>query len=225
MRQAARSALHDCDLALVVASPDTEGDLQLPPEEALPPDKCILVINKADAYSADRTFQTAVRLLERLKLREVVNIAAKKGDGLDALIQLLAERAPLGEPLYPLDDLSDMDLRQTAAELIREKALLYTRDEVPHALAVAIDSYRERADGLHEIEASLFVERESQKGIVIGAGGARLKQIGQAARQDLERLAGAKVFLKLWVKVAKDWKKDQKFLKTIGMHLGEKHGS
>lgn len=220
MRKGAESALHESDAVLLIVSPDTADSLELGEGLKLPADKCILVVNKADAYSKDRSFEVAVKLLEKLKLKEVVNISAKMKEGLDTLLTLLAERAPVGDAMFPEDDLSDMDLRQTAAELIREKALLYTRDEVPHSLAVAIERYHEREDGLHEVEASLFVERESQKGIVIGAGGQRLKQIGQAARQDLEKLAGAKVFLKLWVKVSKDWKKDPKFLKSIGMNPG-----
>jgi GTP-binding protein Era len=222
MRRGADSALHESDSVLVIVSPDTEKDFDLAEGVQLPAEKSILVINKADAYSRDRAFEMAVRLQEKLKLTTVLNISAKKKEGLDTLLKLLAERAPIGEAMFPEEDLSDMDLRQTAAELIREKALMITRDEVPHSLAVAIERYHEREDGLHEVEAVLFVERESQKGIVIGAGGLRLKQIGQSARQDLERLAGAKVFLKLWVKVAKDWKKDPAFLKSIGMNPGEK---
>jgi GTP-binding protein Era len=224
MRKGADEALHEADAVLVLVSPDTAGDFALPDGLALDPAKCILVINKADAFSRDRGFEVAVKLLETLKLKEVVNISAKKKEGLETLVKLLAERAPEGPALFPEEDLSDMDLRQTAAELIREKALLFTRDEVPHSLAVSIERYHERADGLHEVEAALFVERESQKGIVIGAGGQRLKQISQSARQDLERLAGAKVFLKVWVKVAKDWKKDHNFLKNIGMNPGGKDG-
>ena len=92
---------------------------------------------------------------------------------------------------------------------------------MPHSLAVVVEKYREREDGLHEATATLYVEQETQKGIVIGAKGARLKEIGSAARKDLEQLAGAKVFLTLWVKVAKDWKKDKDFLKTMGMPAGK----
>jgi GTP-binding protein Era len=220
MRQGVSSALGDADLVLVVVSPDTEKNFPQDTELVLPADKCILVINKADAFGKDRTFGMAVRLLATLGLREVMNVSAKKHQGLDELVEVLAGRAPEGEAMFPEDDLSDLNLRQMAAELIREKALLSMRDEVPHSLAVAIDSYHEREDGLHAIEAVLYVERESQKGIVIGAGGGRLKQIGQAARREIEKLAGAKVYLKLWVKVSKDWKKDRRFLKSIGMGNG-----
>jgi GTP-binding protein Era len=222
MRQGADSALAEADTVLVIVSPDTEKDFDLADGVALPPQKSILVVNKVDAYKKDRAFEMAVRLLETLGLKEVLNISAKKREGLDLLLDLLAQRAPQRPALFPEDDLSDLNLRQIAAEIVREKVLLFTRDEVPHSLAVGIERYHEREDGLHEVEAILYVERESQKGIVIGAGGLRLKQIGQAARKDLERLAGAKVFLKLWVRVAKDWKKDQNFLKTIGMNLGAK---
>lgn len=222
MRSGADAALADADVVLVVVSPDTVSSLEKLAAIQFPRKKAILVLNKADAFGKDQVFALAVKLLETLGLEEVLNISAKKKQGLEPLLKILAERAPLGEALFPEDDLSDLSLRQIAAELVREKALLCTRDEVPHSLAVAIDRYHEREDGLHEIEAVLYVERESQKGIVIGAGGSMLKRIGESARKEIERLAGAKVFLKLWVKVAKDWKKDPKFLKTIGMQPGAK---
>jgi GTP-binding protein Era len=221
MLQASVQALEDADAVLVIASPDTQEGFELPEGIQLKASKTLLVVNKADAYKKDRMLQLAVGLLERLKLEEVVNISAKTGEGLEALLKLLASRAPEGDFLYPEDELSDMTLRSSAAEIIREKALLLTRDEVPHSLAVAIEKYAEREDGIHEVHAVLYVERESQKGIVIGAKGSRLKEIGAAARGDLENLAQAKVFLKLWVKVAKDWKKNAGFLKELGMPLGK----
>ena len=221
MHFGAAEALKDADAVLVIVSPDTEKDLSLPEGIVFPPDRTILVINKVDAYKKDRILQLAVTQLESLKLAEVVNLSAKSGQGLEELVALLASRAPEGPALYPEDDLSDMNLRVSAAEIIREKALLLTREEVPHSLAVGIDKYEEREDGLHAITATLYVERETQKGIVIGAKGAVLKAIGTAARKDMEKLCGEKVFLTLWVKVAKDWKKDKNFLKNLGLPSGK----
>jgi GTP-binding protein Era len=221
MRSGSAQALKDADIVLVIASADTEEDLHLSEGIEFSPGKSILVVNKTDAHKKDRVLQVAVALLERLKLDEVVNISAKSGQGLEELVALLSARAPLGAALYPEDDLSDMNLRVSAAEIIREKALLLTREEVPHSLAVIIEKYTEREDGLHEVTATLYVERETQKGIVIGAKGALLKEIGSAARKDLEKLADAKVFLTLWVKVAKDWKKDRAFIKNMGLPLGK----
>lgn len=213
-------ALADADVVLAVASCDTSGGWKLPEGRRLPAEKTILLLNKADAYPKDKVLDHALTLLESLGLKEVVNVSAKKKQGLEELLVLLEGRAPEGPAMFPADDLSDLTLRQSAAEIIREKALIHTRDEVPHSLAVVLDSYREREDGLHEVQATLYVERETQKGIVIGAKGSMLKAIGTDARRDLERLAGAKVHLTLWVKVAKDWKKNRKFLKEIGLLQG-----
>ncbi len=221
MLAGATDALKDADLVLVIASPDTAEGFELPAGVVFPAHKSLLALNKADAYKSDRMLALAVGLLERFGLKEVVNFSAKSGKGLEELVALLSERAPVGPALFPEDDLSDMTLRQSAAEIIREKALMLTRDEVPHSLAVSVERYHEREDGLHEVDAVLYVERDSQKGIVIGAGGKRLKEIGAAARVDLEKLAGAKVFLTLWVKVAKEWKKDREFLKNLGYQVGK----
>lgn len=220
MRDAAVMALEEADWILAIVSPDTEKFLELAEGVSLPPAKTTLILNKCDAYPRDAVFQMALRLLEKLSLKEVINISAKKKEGVEDLIHLLALRVPPGPALFPEDDLSDLNLRQSAAEIVREKALLFTRDEVPHSLAVEVERYHEREDGLHEVHATLFVERDSQKAIVIGAGGLMLKKIGESARRDLEKLADAKVFLKLWVKVEKDWKKNARFLKNLGFSIG-----
>jgi GTPase len=137
-------------------------------------------------------------------------------------VDLILQGLPEGPPLFEGDQLTDSDMRATAAELIREQALLVCRDEVPHSVAVGITHYHEREDGLHAIDATLYVERESQKGIIIGKSGERLKMIGSRARAQIEALAQAKVFLKLWVKVSKDWKKNPRFLKELGYPSGKK---
>lgn len=211
MQKSAHDALQDADLVLYLASCDVPAS-RTPP--SLDPAKTMAVINKID--SADVHKLAALRaVLEPLFPRhlEISALRRKKFEELEAMI---AAGLPEGPALFPPDEVTDMTLRQAAAEIIREKALMFTQEEVPHSLAVEIDEYKEREDGLHSITATLYVERESQKGIVIGAKGSVLKRIGTAARLDLEKMAEAKVFLKLWVKVAGDWKKNAAFLKRIG---------
>ena len=122
--------------------------------------------------------------------------------------------------MFPEDELTDQPMRVIAAEMIREKVLRYTHDEVPHAIAVEINEFKERPNGTVFIRATIFVERESQKGIVIGAGGSLLKKIGLEARQDIENLTGGGVFLDLWVKVQADWRNKSKMLKEFGYKEG-----
>ncbi len=216
MRDRAWDAVSHADIVLLLVSPETASQLFVPEHRHLDPAKTILLVNKEDRFGKQGAFECAVKMLARLKLNEVANISALKGDGLPRLLELLASRAPEGPHLYPADELTDQTMRQAAAELVREKALLFLRDEVPHGLAVEIDTYKEREDGLHDIAATIIVERESHKGIVIGAGGQRLKSIGMAARKDLESLAGAQVNLKLWVKVSPGWKDNMGTLKNLG---------
>lgn len=145
--------------------------------------------------------------------------SATSGEGLPELLDALIERLPPGPPHYPSDQVTDLYEREIAADLIREAALRFLKDEVPHALAVRIDEYKERGEEGAYVAATLFVERESQKGIVIGAEGSMLKKIGSAARQEIETMSGRKVFLELRVKVAKGWRNDEAFLRRLGYRL------
>jgi GTP-binding protein Era len=141
---------------------------------------------------------------------------------LDELVSSLINLLPVRPPEYPEDQLTDLYEREIAVELIREAALIYLRDEVPHALAVRLDEFKERESGGAYIAATLFVERESQKGIVIGDGGAMLKKIGAAARKEIEAMSGRKVFLELRVKVAKNWRDDEETLRRFGYRIKKK---
>lgn len=222
MRQQALETLRDADLVLALVSEDTRDAWLGPSAPRLPAGRGVVVVTKADLGGHTRALALAASLSEALNASASLAVSALKKRGLEPLLALIASRLPEGEALYDADTLTDMDLRTAAAEIVREQVLLACRDEVPHAVAVGIDEYKERADGIHEIHATLYVERESQKAIVIGAGGARLKLIGTKARQRLERLCEAKVFLKLWVKVSKDWKENPRFLKELGYPSGKK---
>lgn len=146
---------------------------------------------------------------------EIVPMAARTGRGVELLRDLLAERMPEGPPYYPHDEDADQPLEVRLSEIVREKALAVTRQEVPHSIAVVVEEL-EREDGLTTVRAFLIVERDSQKGIVIGKGGSTLKTIGSRAREEMELMLGAKVFLDLRVKVLKEWQRDPKALQRLG---------
>ena len=153
---------------------------------------------------------------------QVIPISATGGEGLESLLAALTELIPLRKPEYEPEQITDLYEREIAAELIRESCLLKLRDEVPHGVAVRIDEFTERgAEGAY-IAATIFVERDSQKGIAIGRGGEMLKRIGTAARHEIEEMSGRKVFLELRVKVLKDWRKDEKAMKRFGYKIKKK---
>jgi GTP-binding protein Era len=179
----------------------------------------VVVVTKLDKVSKDRV---AVQLLAVSELvgpdAEIVPASATTGENLDVLTDVLAALLPPGPAFYPDGELTDEPEEVLMAELIREAALEGVRDELPHSLAVVIEevSPREGRDDLIDVHANLYVERESQKGIVIGKGGARLREVGTAARTQIEKLLGTKVYLDLRVKIAKNWQRDPKQLGRLG---------
>jgi GTP-binding protein Era len=146
---------------------------------------------------------------------EIVPVSARTGRGLDLLLDLLVARMPEGPALYPPDEITDQPLEVRLAELVREQALAVTREEVPHSIAVVVDEL-EREEGLTRVAATIVVERDSQKGIVIGKGGSVLKVVGTRSRGQMEALLGTRVFLDLRVKVLKEWQRDPKALRRLG---------
>ena len=176
----------------------------------------ICAVNKMDAVKhADLVRQLAAA--EAMgSWREIIPISAKEARNVDQLRELLVSALPPGPQYYPSDVFTDQPREFLVAEIIREKALELTRQEVPHSIAVQIDEIVDRDDGVTEIQAILFVERQSQKGIVIGKGGSLLKEIGTRARRELEWILGTKVFLRVQVKVAKDWQHDAAYVARLG---------
>lgn len=177
----------------------------------------IAVITKTDVASKQAT---AERLLEVQELRDwaaIIPVSAVGNDQVDLLADELIHLLPFGQALYPTDTNTDEDIEKRISELIRETILEGVHEELPHSLAVTIDDMIQREDkDLLEIYANVFVERDSQKGIIIGNGGERLKDIGQRSRAEIEPLVGQKVFLSIRVKVAKDWQRDPKLLQRLG---------
>jgi len=148
---------------------------------------------------------------------EIVPISAANGDGCDELLEILLQHLPERPPLYDDDFLTDQSQRQRVSEFVREQLVVHTRQELPHATAVVIESWDDSDPHLTRIGATVLVDRQSQKGIVIGAQGSVLKSVGSAARVEIERLLGRQVFLELWVKVRQDWREDQGTLREIGL--------
>ena len=176
----------------------------------------ILAINKIDKVRDKKTLLPLIaEARQRHPFAEIVPISALAGDNVEALEQAIVERLPEGPPIYPEDQITDKPERFFAAEIIREKLLYYLGDEIPHRLTVEIDQFREE-ERLTAIYAVIWVERESQKPIVIGRKGELLKKVGQQARLELEDFLGRKVYLNLWVKVKKGWSDDERLLKQLG---------
>ncbi|MBI5944858.1 MAG: GTPase Era [Chloroflexi bacterium] len=176
----------------------------------------LLVLNKIDTLGADEESARAETFSRLLNQAEVMKVSATKRLGLDELLEKLASLLPERPPDYPEEQVTDAYEKDIAADLIRESCLKILRDEVPHSLAVRIDEFKERENGMAYIAATIFVERESQKGIVIGEGGKMLKSIGSAARKEIEEMGGRKVFLEVRVKVSKDWRDNQNMLNQLG---------
>ncbi len=177
----------------------------------------LLLINKIDLVSKEVLLPMIERYSQRRPFVEIIPISALKGDGIDLLLQELVKILPEGPRLFPEDMITDMPERFLAAELIREKIFQMTREEIPYATAVQVEEFKEREEkNLIVIKAIIQVERESQKGIVIGRKGEMLKEIGKQARSEMEALLGAKVFLELWVKVEKNWREDPRALRRLG---------
>jgi len=176
-----------------------------------------LLLNKIDMVAKPLLLPLIARYNEDFQFAETFPISAIDGRGLDDLVKSWIARLPEGPKYFPDDQVTDQPERFLAAEVIREKAILATRQEVPHAIAVLVDKYEEKPK-LLRISATIYVEREGQKGILIGAGGATLKQIGTDARKELESLLGSKIFMELFVKVQNNWRQNSQMVKMLDWH-------
>ena len=174
-----------------------------------------LVPNKIDLVDESQVMNVIQRLGTKMKFAEVIPVSAARNRNLDRLVDALFDYLPEGPLYYPEGEYTDQPERFIVAEFIREKALYLTREEVPHSLAVEIEDFEPR-NNLIYVRPTIYTERESQKGIVIGRNGSMLKKIGQMARQDIENLLGSQVYLELWVKVKKDWRNNEVQLRNLG---------
>ena len=176
----------------------------------------VLVINKIDTVKKEELLNVIATYAAAHEFEAVVPISARTGEGLDDLLGELSKYAIEGPQLFPEDMVSDQPERQLVAEIIREKMLRLLDREVPHGVAVGIERWHEREDGLVEINAVIYCEKASHKGIIIGKQGALLREIGKQARGDIERMLDAKVYLELWVKVKEGWRNNQYQMRNFG---------
>ncbi|WP_438446233.1 GTPase Era [Gorillibacterium sp. sgz5001074] len=176
----------------------------------------ILVLNKIDTIHPEKLLEIIVQYKDLYSFAEIIPISAKTGSNVNTLLEQTVKYLDEGPMYYPADQVTDHPEQFVCAELIREKILHLTREEIPHSIAVQIEDMKVQENGLVHIMAVIFVERDSQKGIVIGKQGALLKEIGKLARKDIETLLGSKCFLELWVKVKRDWRNQERVLKDLG---------
>jgi GTP-binding protein Era len=220
MVKAATSTFGEVDLILFLIEADRGYDaddgliIESLREAGVP---VFLVINKIDLVAKPKLLPLIDRFRGLHDFREIIPVSAANGDGVDRLLELIREVLPEGPKFFPDDMFTDNSERFIAAEIVREKILLLTQKEIPYATAVTVDSFKEDEDkNLIRIAATITVEKDSQKGILIGKGGKMLKEIGTQARLEMEKFFAAKIFLELFVRVRKDWTKDAKWLKEFG---------
>ncbi len=218
MVKTALEAFKEVDIILFMVEPhDTEkGDKFIIKllEEAQTP--VFLLINKIDTVKKLELLPLIDRLKEFYPFKEIIPISALKQDGIEILLKKIYDYLPPGPKYYSDDIITDQIERFMVSEIIREKATEMTEEEIPYSIAVEVIEWKEKESGLILIMSNIYVERDSQKGIIIGKGGRMLKAIGTAARADIEKLLNTKVFLELWVKVKKDWRDNRKTLEELG---------
>ena len=218
MVRTATNTLNEIDLIVFV----TEAELPSMPDKDIigmlkdVNKPVILAINKIDKAKKSELLTIIDEYGKLFSFKEIIPISALKQDGTDELLESITKYLAEGPKFYPDEQITDQIERFMTAEIIREKIMQKTSEEIPHSVAVEIEGWKKRKDGLVSISANIYVEREGQKGIIIGDKGKMLKLIGSLSRVDIERLLGTKVFLEIWVKVKKGWRDDKKALNEMG---------
>lgn len=220
MVREAKEALKEVDLVFLMVEPRQPGiadrfiiDLLRKTAKSR---SVMLLINKVDMVKKAELLPVIDEYQKLFPFEEIFPLSALNPDDVNLLLGEIAEKLPVGPKYYPDDVLTDQYERFVVAEIIREKAMTATEEEVPHSVAVEIVQWTEREGGMLFLDANIYVEREGQKGIIIGKGGTKLKEIGSAARADIEKFLGRKIFMKLWVKVKEDWRDDKRVLRELG---------
>lgn len=219
MVSVAEHTLKEVDAILWLVEPSTfigAGEQHIAEQLRSVKTPVILVINKIDTVKKEEVLTFIAAYKDICNFAEIVPVSALKAIGTDELLDVILKYLPYGPQYYDEDTVTDQPMRQIAAELIREKALRMLSDEIPHGIAVTIEKMTERRNGIMDIEANIVCERDSHKGIIIGKGGAMLKRIGTAARMEIEDLMDTKVNLQLWVKVRKEWRDSELYMKNYG---------
>ena len=220
MVNVAESTLKEVDVILWLVEPSTfigAGERHIAEILGKVKTPVILVINKIYTLKDQDEVLTYMDAYRKVcDFAEIVPVSALRNRNTEKMTELIFKYLPYGPQYYDEDTVTDQPMRQIAAELIREKALRLLEEEIPHGIAVTIEAMKERKNGMFDIEANIVCERESHKGIIIGKGGSMLKKIGTAARIEIENLMGAKVNLQLWVKVRKEWRDSELYMKNYG---------
>lgn len=220
MVSAAEKTINEVDVVLWLVEPATfigAGEQHIIERLSKVKAPIFLIINKMDTVKKEDLLPVIAKYKSVLNFAEVIPVSAAKGDNVDLLIELIFKYLPYGPMFYDIDTITDQPMRQIVSELIREKALHVLEDEIPHGIAVTIESMKDRSNGkFTDIEATIICERDSHKGIIIGKGGLMLKKIGTNARYEIEKMMGHQVNLKLWVKVKKDWRDSDFLMKNFG---------
>lgn len=219
MVNVAEHTLREVDVVLWLVEPTTfigAGERHIVERLKQVKTPVILIINKVDTVEKTEVLKFIDTYRKIYQFAEIIPVSALKDINTDEVLNVLFRYLGEGPQYFDDDTVTDQPMRQIAAELIREKALRYLSDEIPHGIAVTIEKMSERKNGLFDIEANIVCERDSHKGIIIGKQGAMLKKIGSAARREIEALMGAPVNLQLWVKVRKEWRDNELFLKNYG---------
>lgn len=218
MVKSATEALNEVDIVLFMSEPaePKKGDRMIIELFNKMDKPVFLVINKIDTIRKEELLPIITIYNKIYNFTEIIPISALKKDGTDLILEKIVKYIPEGPKFYPDDIVTDQIERFIASEIVREKLIELTEEEIPHSIAVEVTKWEERKDGLISIRCNIYVERESQKAIIIGKGGLKLKEAGSRTRQDMERLFNTKVFLELWVKVKKNWRNNIKILKELG---------
>jgi len=217
MVKTAREVLGEMDLVVLVTEPHSVEKDRYIIELLRNIDKPVfLLLNKIDKIRKPEILLLIDAYKNLFEFKEIIPVSAVKLDGVDLFLEKVLESLPSGPKYYSEDLVTDQMEKFMAAEIIREKIVANTSEEIPHSVAVEVTGWDENKEGIVIIGANIYVEREGQKGIIIGKGGARLKTIGTNARLEIEKLLGTKVFLELWVKIKKDWRQSERILKELG---------
>lgn len=218
MRKAISDSLSDVDAAIMMVEPDTsvnESEEELLKRLEAMKVPVVLAVNKIDKLKKEDLMPVLTQWSKRLDFSAIVPCSATTGDGIDSLLEEIKKVMPEGPQYFPDDMMTDQPERLIIAEIVREKLLLSLTEEVPHGIAVTVERMKERKN-IVDIEANIYCEKESHKGIIIGKGGKMLKSVGTSARADIEKLLDCHVNLKLWVKVKEDWRNHENVIKNLG---------
>ncbi len=214
-----KKSVADVDAVLILVEPI--ANIGLPEQELIQRVKdlglpCFLIINKIDTLPKEELLAVIDLYAKAHEFQAIVPISAKKKEGIEDLLDMLSHFLPAGPQLFPDDMITDQPERQVCAEIVREKLLLFLDKEIPHGTAIEVTKFSERDSGIIDLHVTIFCERSSHKGIIIGKQGAMLKKISTRAREDVERFMGTKVYLETWVKVKENWRDNVNFIRNVG---------